>query len=587
MPAASRCALAVVAAVVAMALAAAPAGAQYAGFGASTPGGAGQPVVRVTTLADAGPGSLREALAQGYRTVVFDVAGDIALADFLYVRGPYVTLDGFSAPPPGITLRNYGLIIRGTHGAHDVIVRGLRVRNATVDGIQVAYGAHNVVIDHCSVQGSEDGNIDITEDAHDVTVSWSVLSRPAGGEKNMLVKYRAQRVSLHHNVFVAAAQRNPQVAVDDVVLPAIDTTVDMRNNIVWGWGTGVGTVVRNGARANVVGNFYSAQATLAIDQAQALIVCTFDCGEIASYPAWAYVAGNYSADGVLGINGVGTLAAPLPAPDVGATDACTAAHAVLAGAGVRPLDDVDTLYLAGIRLPACVPDLAVLSLSAPLYVTPGIPFVASDVVHNVGPADGPAATLSFHLSTDAYLGATDRLLGTRAVPALAAATASPGSTTLTIPASTAPGVFRLMASVVPPAGTTEGGLANNVRVQTVRVVRPDLRVTSIVAPLEAAPGAVITVTDTTANLGYGIASPSSTRFYLSRDAVRGAGDADLGARGVPGLASRQVSVTSTQVVIPPGTVPGRYYIVAVADADGGVTETYELNNSRARAITIR
>src|SRR5262245_15622940 len=118
----------------------------YEGFGAGTPGGSREAVVRVTTLADAGPGSLRDAVSLGWRTVVFDVAGTIDLASAIHVGGPFVTIDGFTAPAPGITLRGGGLIVRGRDGAHDVIIRGLRVRDAAEDGIQIAYGAYNVVV---------------------------------------------------------------------------------------------------------------------------------------------------------------------------------------------------------------------------------------------------------------------------------------------------------------------------------------------------------------------------------------------------------------------------------------------------------
>jgi hypothetical protein len=107
----------------------------HQGFGAITLGGRGGALVRVTTLDDAGKGSLREALRHGHRTIVFDVAGEIALKSHLYVQGAFVTIDGLSAPPPGITLRGHGLVIRGNRGAHDVIVRGIRVRDSAIDGI--------------------------------------------------------------------------------------------------------------------------------------------------------------------------------------------------------------------------------------------------------------------------------------------------------------------------------------------------------------------------------------------------------------------------------------------------------------------
>ena len=74
----------------------------------------------------------------------------------------------------------------------------------------------------------------------------------------MLLKYNPARVTLHHNLFVGATIRNPQVQIDDAGTPATDTTLDMRNNFVRDWGTGFGTMVWLGARANVVGNYYAA-----------------------------------------------------------------------------------------------------------------------------------------------------------------------------------------------------------------------------------------------------------------------------------------------------------------------------------------
>ncbi len=94
----------------------------YQGFGANTPGGAGQPIYHVTNLNDSGPGSLRDAVSQGNRTVVFDVAGEIVLSSEIYVKGAFITIDGFSAPSP-VILVNDGLRIVGNIGAHDIIVR--------------------------------------------------------------------------------------------------------------------------------------------------------------------------------------------------------------------------------------------------------------------------------------------------------------------------------------------------------------------------------------------------------------------------------------------------------------------------------
>jgi len=301
--------------------------AQYQGFGTSTRGGADRPVIRVTTLNDAGPGSLREALSRGSRTIVFDVTGDILLRDHLWVLGAYITLDGFSAPVPGITLKNYGLVIRGSKGAHDVIIRGIRVRNAAIDGIQVAYGAYKVILDRVSVAGSLDGNLDITEGARDVTVSWSILG---ANHKNMLIKHNPSRVTLHHNL-LAGSSRNPQVRMDDsTTARASTTTADIRNNLVAHLG-GYGILAWYGPRVNIVNNFLA-------DPDDALSVIE----------ALAYVAGNRAQDGT-DPNHVGTETIPFSAPKVATQDACQAANLVLATAGVRPLDQVDQDILAGIQ----------------------------------------------------------------------------------------------------------------------------------------------------------------------------------------------------------------------------------------------
>jgi len=313
--------------------------ASYEGFGATTRGGSGAAIVRVTNLNDSGPGSLRDAVSKGNRTIVFDVGGEIVLRSAIRVMGAFITIDGFTAPSPGTTLKGAGLSLHGKRGAHDIIVRGLRIRDskatASTDGITIAYGAYNIIVDHVSIEGSIDENIDISEGSHDVTVSWSILARPAGTEKNLLIKYNPSRVTLHHNIFTKARQRNPQVRIDDAGTPATDTTLDMRNNIVWDWGAGYGTLVWYGPRANIVNNYYSSSNNA-----------------IRVTSARAYVQGNFSAD-QREINEVGNETSPFPAPSVDTQEACPAARLVLEKAGVRPLDSVDRDFVSGITIPSC------------------------------------------------------------------------------------------------------------------------------------------------------------------------------------------------------------------------------------------
>ena len=96
------------------------------------------------------------------------------------------------------------------------------------------------------------------------------------------------------------------------------------------------------------------------------------------------------------------------------------------------------------------------------------------------------------------------------------------------------------------------------------------------------------MSDSTINGGGVAAGPSTTQFYLSTDAVCCGGDTLLVLdRSVPGLAAGATSSGTTSVTIPPGTVPGSYYIIAKADGPGSITESNELNNTRSKAITIQ
>jgi hypothetical protein len=326
---------------------------RYQGFGATTKGGGGQPVYRVTTLQDSGPGSLRDGLSKSNRHIVFDVGGEIVLTQDIFVEGAHITIDGLTAPAAGITLRNSGLVISGDHGAHDIIVRGIRVRDAgrgadkrVRDGISISRGAYSVVIDHVSIHGSEDGNLDIT-DSRDVTVSWSILAKPSGTEKNLLIKYNPAHVTLHHNILLDARQRNPHVRIDEAGTRATATTLDMRNNVIWNWRGGYGTQVWYGPRVNIVNNFYSNLGFSSNDGKQAIMICTSECDGSPASAARAYVAGNVSNDGFSDyINDRGTESVAFPAPDVNTTDARTACKQVIAYAGVRPLDAIDEEHLA-------------------------------------------------------------------------------------------------------------------------------------------------------------------------------------------------------------------------------------------------
>ena len=66
-------------------------------------GGRGGKVITVTSLADNGPGTFREACETGgARIVVFNVAGIIHLKTPVIIRAPYITIAGQTAPGDGV-----------------------------------------------------------------------------------------------------------------------------------------------------------------------------------------------------------------------------------------------------------------------------------------------------------------------------------------------------------------------------------------------------------------------------------------------------------------------------------------------------
>lgn len=324
----------------------------YEGFGRNTTGGAGKTVYRVTNLNDSGSGSLRDALSQGNRCVVFDVGGTISLSSNVLVRGANVTIDGLTAPSPGITLKNRTLVMQGSSGAGNVVVRGIRHRAAPLgeDAIRI-YNAANVVIDRVSVSGFGDGAIDVTENARDVTIQYSILGN-GNPDHNFpsLVGYDATRITLHHNLYHNGDNRNPYCGRNSSgsasngwsgTTLAPEIVCDVRNNLIWNYATH-GTAVRAYGTANVVNNYYYTKESMTASR-------TIYIAE----GGVAYTSGNYSKNG-WNVNGNGNRSTPYSAISPTTTDALTAARDVLAKAGARGprfgLDSADQNYIGQISL---------------------------------------------------------------------------------------------------------------------------------------------------------------------------------------------------------------------------------------------
>lgn len=219
-----------------------------------TRGGAGGRIIRVTTLAKDGPGSLRAAIdADGPRIVVFEVGGVIDLGrDTLTIAKPFLTVAGQTAPSPGITIIRGGIDLKG----HDVILSHMRVMTGAdgqghysgweADAFSTV-GAYNVIVEHCSFLWALDENMSASgprfdgnapaewraHTSHDVLFrdnlaaeGLAFASHPKGEHsKGSLIHDNTSGIVFYRNVFAHNVERAPLVKGGAQVL--------MINNLIY------------------------------------------------------------------------------------------------------------------------------------------------------------------------------------------------------------------------------------------------------------------------------------------------------------------------------------------------------------------
>ncbi|XP_057427118.1 probable pectate lyase 4 [Lotus japonicus] len=201
---------------------------QAEGFGRNAIGGLHGPLYLVTTLADDGPGSLREGCRRKDPLwIVFQVSGTIHLQSYLSVSS-YKTVDG-----RGQRIKFTGKGLRLKECEH-IIVCNLEFeggRGHDVDGIQIKPNSRHIWIDRCSLRDYDDGLIDITRQSTDITISRCHF---ASHDKTMLIGAdpshvgdRCIRVTIHHCFFDGTRQRHPRVRFGKVHL---------YNNYTRNWG---------------------------------------------------------------------------------------------------------------------------------------------------------------------------------------------------------------------------------------------------------------------------------------------------------------------------------------------------------------
>ena len=196
------------------------------GFGRLTQGGNDGEVVHVTNLNDAGPGSLRDAVSQPNRLILFDVSGVIRLASNLPVSS-HLTLAGQTAPGDGIAI--YG---RSTSfsGGHDCIVRYLRFREG-INGdkgkcaVNLSGGDH-MIFDHCSIEWGRWDCLGLTKGSHDITFQYCLIGEGVDPQRFGSLSDDVENITYSHNLWINNQSRNPKAK----------GKIQYVNNVVYNWG---------------------------------------------------------------------------------------------------------------------------------------------------------------------------------------------------------------------------------------------------------------------------------------------------------------------------------------------------------------
>lgn len=223
-------------------------------------------IYHVTNLDNSGTGSFVDAVSQGNRIIVFDVAGNITLTERLKISASNLTILGQTAPGEGVCIGGEGVYVTGSQ----IIMRYLRFRmgdNSTSQ--EDALGGKdtsNIILDHCSVSWSEDEDLSFYA-VKDFTAQYCIISESLNesnhskGAHGYGGIWGGQNSTFHHNLIASHNSRTPRIGTSATVSSYKgqddrESLVDIRNNVIYNWGSNSAYGGENGVRVNLVNNYY-------------------------------------------------------------------------------------------------------------------------------------------------------------------------------------------------------------------------------------------------------------------------------------------------------------------------------------------
>jgi hypothetical protein len=344
--------------------------------GISTPAGRGGTVHRVTNLNADGAGSLKACVdGSGPRVCVFEVSGTIPLTDDLTLRNPNITIAGQTAPSPGITLRNAGILVKTSN----VLIQHIRVRPGDAaggeppinrDGLKIsgppdATPISNIVIDHCTFTWSIDEVASAWQNWNNISLINNIFAEPLHDSIHpegrhgfgVLLGPVDGNVTLAGNLLASMQSRLPMTAA---------THAAIVNNVIYNWGNTATDLQSHGevTQSSVVGNVYvrgpdtssgnapiglRADATTLRSGAKVFLADN-QAAESTANDAWSAAGSIYGSLTLANFKSTSPVSWPAGMTTLPTSDNVLKNY-VLKYAGARPADrdSVDTRIVEGVR----------------------------------------------------------------------------------------------------------------------------------------------------------------------------------------------------------------------------------------------